>query len=69
MNYYVQYWNEHAQQWNECSSPIMPTKFLSEAERLARVRSEKSVRHFRVRKNRVTVTSWKGGKEEAVFTP
>lgn len=69
MMYHVQYWNEHAEQWNECSSPIMPTKFLTEAERLARTRSEKSVRHFRVRKNRVTVSSWKSGKEETEWKP
>ena len=61
--YQVDYFNEHTDRWNTIYSPIMPTKYKTEAERLAIQRSKGSVRTFRVRKGRDTVSHWKAGKE------
>ena len=62
-SYQVDYFNEHTDRWNTIYSPIMPTKYKTEAERLATVRSEKSTRIFRVRKGRETISHWKAGKD------
>lgn len=59
----VEYFNELDERWSETWSPIMPTKYLSEAERFAKHMSTKNRRTYRVRKGVEIKSQWKGGQE------
>ena len=64
--YHVEYFNEHDERWCGVYSPVSPFKRLAEADRLARERSSKSRRVFRVRKGLITVRHWKAGLQTKI---
>lgn len=60
MSYTVQYFRDG--EWLNTWAPVMPCTTVSEAERLATVRSENTNRVYRVRNNGRTLSQWKNGK-------
>jgi hypothetical protein len=64
--YSVQYLSRLTGTWKEAVGPLVPSRYKTEAERLAAIRSEKNVETtFRVREGGKTVSEWRGGKQLA----